>query len=39
MSKKKIDLSIKDLTTRLKTTELHPNLPRVPFSLIMHSKI
>ncbi len=38
MKNKKIDLSIKDLTTRLKTTELHPNLPRVPFSLICTAK-
>ena len=38
MTKKKVDLSIKDLTTRLKTITIHEDLPRVPFSLICTAK-
>lgn len=38
MTKKKIDLSIIDLTTRLKTTSINDDLPRVPFSLICTAK-
>ena len=38
MTKKKVDLSIKDLTTRLKTITIHEDLPRVPFSLNMYGK-
>ena len=35
---KKINLEIQDLTHRLKQTEIHPNWPRAPFSLISCAK-
>ncbi len=36
--KKPVDLTIRDLTHRLKTEEVDPSLPRLPFSLLVTAK-